>query len=90
MEELPAKVAITGAGYIATEFAGMLHGLGSQVTMILRKDQLLRGFDSSITSVVMSEMQRTGVEFVLNTSVTELKKKEFKALSQVGQWHFTK
>ena len=30
MEELPAKVAITGAGYIATEFAGMLHGLGSQ------------------------------------------------------------
>ena len=78
MEELPAKVAITGAGYIATEFAGMLHGLGSQVTMILRKDQLLRGFDSSITSVVMSEMQRTGVEFVLNTSVTELNRKNSK------------
>ena len=78
MEELPAKVAITGAGYIATEFAGMLHGLGSQVTMILRKDQLLRGFDSSITSVVMSEMQRVGVEFVLNTSVTELKRKNSK------------
>ena len=97
MEELPAKVAITGAGYIATEFAGMLHGLGSQVTMILRKDQLLRGFDSSITSVVMSEMQRTGVEFVLNTSVTELKRKNSKlsvkldngnSLNEVDQFIF--
>ena len=97
MEELPAKVAITGAGYIATEFAGMLHGLGSQVTMILRKDQLLRGFDSSITSVVMSEMQRVGVEFVLNTSVTELKRKNSKlsvkldngtSLDEVNQFIF--
>ena len=97
MEELPAKVAITGAGYIATEFAGMLHGLGSQVTMILRKDQLLRGFDSSITSVVMSEMQRNGVEFVLNTSVTELKRKNSKlsvkldndtSLNEVDQFIF--
>ena len=63
---------ITGAGYIATEFAGMLHGLGSKVIMVLRKDQLLRGFDSSITQVVMSEMKRSGVQFILNNSATEI------------------
>ena len=74
MEDLPQKVVITGAGYIATEFAGMLHGLGSEVIMVLRKDQLLRGFDSSMTSVVMSEMRRSGVQFITNTSITSLQK----------------
>ena len=74
MERLPRKVIITGAGYIATEFAGMLHGLGSKVIMLLRKDKLLRGFDSSLTSVVMSEMERSGVEFILNDSATEIHK----------------
>ena len=74
MQRLPKKVVITGAGYIATEFAGMLHGLGSEVIMVLRKDQLLRGFDSSLTSIVMSEMERSGVKFLTNTSVTALEK----------------
>ena len=74
METLPKKVVITGAGYIATELAGMLHGLGSEVIMVLRKNRLLRGFDSSITSVLMSEMERTGVQFRLQTSVTKIKK----------------
>ncbi len=74
MERLPKKVVITGAGYIATEFAGMLHGLGSEVIMVLRKDQLLRGFDASVTAVVMDEMARSGIRFVMNNAATNLKK----------------
>lgn len=81
MERLPQKVVITGAGYIATELAGMLHGLGSKVIMVLRKDQLLRGFDSSLTSVLMSEMKRVGVEFRLRTSVTSIKQDSGSKLS---------
>jgi len=75
MENLPQKAVITGAGYIATEFAGMLHGLGSKVTMVLRKDQLLRGFDSSLSNVVMSEMHSSGVRFVTNSGVSNIDKK---------------
>ena len=74
MEKLPRKVVIVGAGYIATEFAGVLHGLGSDVTMVLRKDQLLREFDSSLTSIVMSEMEQSGVKFMLSTSTTAISK----------------
>ena len=74
MDQLPRKVVIVGAGYIATEFAGVLHGLGSDVTMVLRKDQLLREFDSSLTSIVMSEMRQSGVKFMLNTSTTAISK----------------
>lgn len=74
MAHLPDKVIITGAGYIATEFAGVLRGLGSEVIMVLRKDQLLRGFDSSLTAIVMDEMKKSGVQFVLNNSTTRIAK----------------
>ena len=74
LEHLPSKVVITGAGYIATEFAGVLNGLGSDVTMVLRKDQLLRGFDSSLTSIVQSQMHRSGVQFILNSGVVNIEK----------------
>ncbi len=74
MERLPKKVVIAGAGYIATEFAGVLHGLGSEVIMVLRKDRLLRGFDNSLSAVVMSEMERSGVQFILNNTTTAVER----------------
>ncbi len=74
MERLPGKVVIVGAGYIAAEFAGVLRSLGSEVIMVLRKNQLLRGFDSSLTTVVMNEMERSGVRFILHNSTTAIKK----------------
>ncbi len=78
MENLPKKVVISGAGYIATEFAGMLHGLGSHVTMVLRKDLLLRGFDATVAGAVMDEMKNAGVEFVLNTQIDGIEKNDSK------------
>ncbi len=74
LERLPKKVAICGAGYIATEFAGVLHGLGSQVTMVLRKDLLLREFDSTVAETVMDEMKRGGIEFIVNAQVERIDK----------------
>ena len=74
IDRLPRKAVIVGAGYIATEFAGVLHGLGCEVTMVLRKDRLLRGFDDSLTDLVMSEMKRSGVRFILQNSTTRLRR----------------
>lgn len=45
LEDLPKKVAVVGAGYIATELAGMLHGLGSDTTIFCRHEGVLRSFD---------------------------------------------
>ncbi len=84
MDALPKKVVITGAGYIATEFAGVLNGLGSEVIMVLRKDQLLRGFDSSLTAIVMAEMKKSGVKFVLNNSATQITKSGSKLRVQLN------
>ncbi len=84
MDRLPEKAVISGAGYIATEFAGMLHGLGSHVTMVLRKDILLRGFDTTVAGTVMEEMKRSGIEFVLNTGIERIEKVNGKLTVQLN------
>jgi glutathione reductase (NADPH) len=44
LAEMPARTLVVGGGYIASEFAGILNGLGSKVTQFYRGDQILRGF----------------------------------------------
>ena len=62
LEALPRRVLVIGAGYIATELAGVLNALGSDVTMLLRKQRLLRTFDESLSATVMQSMQNAGVD----------------------------
>ena len=62
LEHLPARTLVVGAGYIATELAGLLNALGSNVTMLLRKFQLLRTFDESLSSTVMQVMGDAGID----------------------------
>ncbi len=64
LEHLPRRALVVGAGYIATELAGVLNGLGADVTVLLRKQQLLRKFDVTLRETVMDEMQRQGVNFL--------------------------
>ena len=61
LEQQPQKVAVVGAGYIATELAGVLNTLGSEVVQFLRKDKLLREFDHEIAEHVMTLMGEQGV-----------------------------
>ena len=58
----PIKPLLIGAGYVATELAGMLNGMGSEVTMLLRKDRLLRAFDRVLGDTVMAQMRHSGVD----------------------------
>ena len=60
-EELPKSVAILGAGYIAVELAGVLHTLGVQTDLFVRRDRPLRGFDSYIVESLVQEMENTGL-----------------------------
>ena len=68
----PKKVLVIGAGYIATELAGVLHGLGSEVSMLLRKDKLLRTFDHDAHEMVLSNMRQSGIQFHLNVALESL------------------
>jgi glutathione reductase (NADPH) len=62
---LPERMVIVGGGFIAVEFAGIFNGLGVDVTLVYRGDQILRGFDEDIRSHVAAEIQRRGVKLIL-------------------------
>jgi len=68
----PGNVLIIGAGYIAVEFAGVLRGLGSEVSVMLRYDRVLRSFDDSLNALLMGEMEASGIRFFRNTSLRGL------------------
>jgi glutathione reductase (NADPH) len=72
LETQPARVVIVGAGYIATEFAGVMNALGSEVTLILRKDTVLRAFDHTLREVVMSEMHTSGIRILPQTQINQI------------------
>ena len=61
LETLPQAVVVVGAGFIACEFACILHGLGVRVTQLVRGDHLLRGFDREASDAVRQAMEAAGI-----------------------------
>ena len=61
LPELPKRIAIIGAGYIAVEFAGIFNGLGSHVDLVLRRDRVLRGFDEECRTAVHESLRESGI-----------------------------
>jgi glutathione reductase (NADPH) len=74
MEQRPESVVIAGSGYIAVELAGVLRGLGAQVTLIARAPRLLRGFDSMLSDVLLGEMRAQGIEVLLEQGIGALRR----------------
>jgi len=72
LESRPQNALVIGAGYIATELAGVLHALGSRVTMAIRYEKLLRSFDHTLHDLVMEQMQNSGINFLTNTNMKGL------------------
>ena len=58
---LPRRVVIVGGGFIAVEFAGIFNSLGSETTMLVRGEQLLRGFDDDARIEMAREMASRGI-----------------------------
>lgn len=73
-ENLPASVAVVGAGYIAVELAGVLHQLGVKTDLFVRKDRPLRNFDSYIVDALVEEMDKTGLTLHTHKVPTRLEK----------------
>ncbi|WP_105114274.1 glutathione-disulfide reductase [Streptococcus suis] len=75
-EELPTSVAVIGAGYIAVEMAGLLHGLGVKTDLFVRGNRPLRNFDSYIIQALMEEMERTNLPLHTGKTPVSLEKTE--------------
>ena len=72
LKTLPKSILIVGGGYIACEFAGILNGLGVEVSQYYRGAQILRGFDDEARGLVCEEMCQNGIDVHLGTNVLEM------------------
>jgi glutathione reductase (NADPH) len=85
LEQLPARVAIVGAGYIAVEMAGILCALGSDVTLFLRGKQLLSGFDEMLSSTLASEMTAAGIGLLASHDLSAIERNADGSLTVLAQ-----
>src|SRR5580692_7442358 len=81
LPELPKRIVIQGGGYIALEFACIFAGFGSDVTVVYRGQNILRGFDEDVRTHVRAEMERQGINILTGCVVNKIDKhgKEFTA-----------
>jgi len=79
LQALPRRILIQGGGYIALEFACIFAGFGSDVTVVYRGDNVLRGFDDDVRTHVRSEMEKEGINILTGCIVNKVDKhgKEF-------------
>jgi glutathione reductase (NADPH) len=66
LEQLPKRVVIAGAGYIANEFAGIFNELGVEVTLATRGDRMLRSYDQEIVGKLLDISREKGIDIRLN------------------------
>lgn len=74
LESLPRKALIVGGGYIAIEFACILHNLGVEVSISYRRDLFLRGFDDDVRLHLKHALQDKNIDLKFNHSVTAITK----------------
>lgn len=70
----PKKALVIGAGYIAVEIAGVLHALGTDTHLLVRKDRPLRNFDSDITDMLLERMAQDKLQLHKYTEVSRVEK----------------
>jgi glutathione reductase (NADPH) len=75
LTELPDRVLIVGGGFIAVEFAGIFHGLGAEVTLAYRGEQILRGFDDDVRRHLHHELVGKGIDLRLHSEVARIERR---------------
>jgi glutathione reductase (NADPH) len=72
IEQLPERIAIIGGGYIGVEFASILRGWGSDVTVMNREECILEGFDQDLQAAVREGLIQRGIQSLCSTTTDEI------------------
>lgn len=88
LDHLPGRVLVIGSGYIAVELAGVLKGLGAEVSLMMRYDKLLRSFDSMLSDEVMAALDHQGVELITHAVPEHVEQQDaLTVVTQDGRRH---
>ena len=88
LPQLPRRIVIVGGGYIAVEFAGIFNGFGSEVVEIIRREELLYGFDDDLRISLAQEMRGRGIEIHTRTQIARIEKaahEGYSVFTTIGQ-----
>jgi thioredoxin reductase (NADPH) len=85
LKEPPGKTLIVGGSYIALETAGILTGLGFDVTVMVRGQQVLRSFDQTCVGFAINHMAQSGTKFMFNSSVNSVQDKHVSFTTKSGE-----
>lgn len=72
LAQRPERVAVAGSGYIAVELAGILAGLGSKVTLVIRGQEVLKQFDALLGQTALLMLREMGVEIEIGCRGAQL------------------
>lgn len=74
LKALPKRIVIVGGGYIGVEFSGIFRAAGCDVTLLVRDDDILVGFDADIRKHLHEEMERKGIHIHAHSHVMAIHK----------------
>lgn len=72
LEEVPARVAIIGAGAIGCEFASLLADVGSKVTLLEALPRILPGTDDAVSEALARAFKKRGIDAHAGVRVTSI------------------
>src|SRR5579885_3546810 len=84
LAELPRRIVIQRGGYIAVEFASIFAGLGSEVTLVYRGENILRGFDDDVREHLRNEMRNRGITIICGHTVAAVEKSGDEFVTQLS------
>jgi glutathione reductase (NADPH) len=69
LDELPARIAMVGGGYIAAEFSHIAARAGAKVTVLQRAERMLTRFEPELVGWLVEQFSDIGVEVRTSTVV---------------------
>ncbi|MFE8950163.1 dihydrolipoyl dehydrogenase family protein [Streptomyces sp. NPDC007856] len=73
-DRAPGRLAVVGGGVVAVEMATAWQALGSQVTLLVREDELLERMEPFAGELVAEGLREAGVDIRFATSVTAMER----------------
>lgn len=85
LNKVPEHATFIGAGYVAMELATFLAAAGSQVTILVRGEQVLRHFYQKYSSDLVNRMMQRGIQFRFATEATRITQLSDKYVVELNQ-----
>ena len=76
LKKPPQSLLVLGAGYIGLEFASIFNGLGTDVSVMFRKEYILSGFDKDIRKHLQTQLEHKNIKFLSQRNPIKIEKQK--------------